>query len=131
MTEAGRLEVPVWQTGQPAQLRIVPADVEGPVLSEEARALAERVIARYPTRRSALVPLLYLVQSEVGWVPRQGMREVASILGLTTADVEAVATFYTMLKLHPSGRYVISVCTNPSCTLRGARKTDMRARELM
>ncbi|HEX9410482.1 MAG TPA: NAD(P)H-dependent oxidoreductase subunit E [Actinomycetota bacterium] len=131
MSEAGRLETPIWQSGQPAQLRIVPADVQGPVLSEEARALAERVIARYPTRRSALVPLLYLVQSEVGWVPRQGMREVADIVGLTTAEVEAVATFYTMLKLHPCGRYVISVCTNPSCALLGGRRLYERAREVL
>jgi NADH-quinone oxidoreductase subunit E len=131
MSEAGRLEIPIWQSGQPTQLRIVPADVEGPALSEEARALAERVIARYPTRRSALVPLLYLVQSEVGWVPRQGMREVAEILGLTTAEVEAVATFYTMLKLHPCGRYVISICTNPSCALLGGRRLYERARELL
>ena len=131
MTEAGRLEIPLWQTGQPAQLRIVPADVEGPVLSEEARTLAERVIERYPTRRSALVPLLYLVQSEVGWVPRQGMREVADILGLTTAEVEAVASFYTMLKLRPCGRYVISICTNPSCALLGGRRLYERAKELL
>jgi len=131
MSEAGRLETPIWQSGQPAQLRIVPADVQGPVLSEEARALAERVIARYPTRRSALVPLLYLVQSEVGWVPRQGMREVADIVGLTTAEVEAVATFYTMLKLHPCGRYVISVCTNPSCALLGGRRLYERASEVL
>jgi NADH-quinone oxidoreductase subunit E len=127
----GPLEVPVWQTGQSAELRVVPADVEGPVLSEETRALTERVIARYPTRRSALVPLLYLVQSEAGWVPRQGMREVAEILGITTAEVEAVATFYTMLKLHPCGRYVISVCTNPSCALLGGRRLYERAREVL
>jgi NADH-quinone oxidoreductase subunit E len=49
------------------------------------------------------------------------MREVADILGLRTAEVEAVATFYTMLKLHPCGRYVLSICTNPSCALRGGR----------
>jgi NADH-quinone oxidoreductase subunit E len=131
MSDPETVQVPAWQTGQAAQVRVVPADVEGPVLSEEARALAERVIARYPTRRSALVPLLYLVQSEVGWVPRQGMREVAAILGLTTAEVEAVATFYTMLKLHPCGRYVLSICTNPSCALLGARKLYERARELL
>ena len=131
MSEAGRLEVPVWQTGQPAALRVIPADVEGPVLSDEARTLAERLMARYTTRRSALVPLLYLVQSEVGWVPRQGMREVAEILGLTTAEVEAVATFYTMLKLHLCGRYVISICTNPSCALLGGRRLYERARELL
>jgi len=107
------------------------ADVDGPVLSEEGRALAERIAAKYPTRRSALVPLLYLVQSEVGWVPRLGMREVAEILGLTTAEVEAVATFYTMLKLHPCGRFVVSICTNPSCALLGGRRLYDRAKELL
>jgi NADH-quinone oxidoreductase subunit E len=106
-------------------------DVQGPVLSEQARREAEGIAARYPTRRSALVPLLYLVQSEVGWVPRSGMREVAEILGLTTAEVEAVATFYTMLKLHPCGKYVISICTNPSCALLGARRLYERAREVL
>jgi NADH-quinone oxidoreductase subunit E len=131
MSEAGRLEVPVWQVGQLAEARVVPVDVEGPVLSEEARARAQEIVRRYPTRRSALVPLLYLVQSEAGWVPRQGMREVAEILGLTTAEVEAVATFYTMLKLHPCGRYVISICTNPSCALLGGRALYERAREVL
>lgn len=112
-------------------MRVVPGDVDGPVLSEESRVLAERMAARYPTRRSALIPLLYLVQSEVGWVPRQGMREVAEILGLTTAEVEAVATFYTMLKLHPCGKYVISICTNPSCGLLGGRRLYDQAKKLL
>jgi NADH-quinone oxidoreductase subunit E len=107
------------------------SEVVEPVLSERAREVADRIIARYPTRRSALIPLLYLVQSEVGWVPRQGMREIGEILGLTTAEVEAVATFYTMLKLHPCGKYVISVCTNPSCALLGARRLYQRAKEVL
>ncbi len=119
MTEAGHLAT--------AEI----GDVPGPVLSEHARALARRIVAKYPTMRSALVPLLYLVQSEVGWVPRQGMREVAEVLGLTTAEVEAVATFYTMLKLHPCGRYVLSICTNPSCARRGGKRLFERARELL
>jgi NADH-quinone oxidoreductase subunit E len=126
------VRAPAWQTGQPgAPLAVAVEDIPGPVLSEEIRTLAERIMARYPTRRSALIPLLYLVQSQVGWVPRQGMREVAELIGLTTAEVEAVATFYTMLKLHPCGRYVISVCTNPSCTLVGARESYERARDLL
>src|SRR5207249_6767265 len=79
-------------------------DVRGPVLTGEARAVADRLVAKYPDPRSALLPLLYLVQSEVGWVPQQGLREVAEILGLTTAEVEAVATFYTMVKLHRCGK---------------------------
>jgi NADH-quinone oxidoreductase subunit E len=124
--------VPAWQTGQPGgEAQLVTGDVEGPVLSEESRRLAREIMARYPTPRSAMIPLLYLVQSEVGWLPRQGMREVGELLGLTTAEVEAVATFYTMLKLHPCGRYVISVCTNPSCTLLGARESYQRAREML
>ena len=64
-------------------------------------------------------------------MPRTGMREVADILGLTTAEVEAVATFYTMLKLHPCGRYAISICTNPSCALVGGRRLYERAQELL
>jgi NADH-quinone oxidoreductase subunit E len=121
--------IPEWQVGQLAPLTVVDHDLPGPVLSEELRAQAERIVARYPTRRSALVPLLYLVQSEVGWVPRQGMREVGEILGITTAEVEAVATFYTMLKLHPCGRYVLSICTNPSCSLLGGRALYEQAKE--
>ncbi len=106
-------------------------DVEGPILTGETRTVAERLVAKYPDARSALLPLLYLVQSEVGWVPGQGMREVADILGLKTAEVEAVATFYTMVKLHPCGRYVLSICTNPSCALLGGRRLLERARELL
>ena len=83
-------------------------DVPGPILDEDDRAVASAIMARYPTPRSALVPLLYLVQSKAGWIPQQGMREVAELLGLRTAEVEAVATFYTMLKLHPAGKYVVS-----------------------
>jgi NADH-quinone oxidoreductase subunit E len=94
-------------------------DVEGPILDEEDRRAAAGLMARYPDPRSALVPLLYLIQSKAGWIPQQGMREVADLLGLRTAEVEAVATFYTMLKLHPTGRYVLSICTNPSCGIRG------------
>jgi NADH-quinone oxidoreductase subunit E len=113
------------------EARVQHGDVSGPVLTEEKRRLAELIIAKYPTRRSALLPLLYLVQAEVGWVPRQGMHEVAEILGLTTAEVEAVATFYTMLKLHPCGRYVISVCTNPSCSLLGGQRLYEHALDVL
>jgi NADH-quinone oxidoreductase subunit E len=120
MTEAGRLE-----------LAGVAQDVDGPILSESSLGVAKGIIAKYPSRRSALVPLLYLVQSVAGWVPRQGMREVAELLGITTAEVEAVATFYTMLKLHPCGRYVVSVCTNPSCALLGGKRLFERAKELL
>ena len=118
MTEAGFVE------------RTVP-DVEGPILDADALREAEAIKARYPDPRSAMVPLLYLIQSRAGWIPQQGMREVAQLLELRTAEVEAVATFYTMLKLHPTGRYVISVCTNPSCAVRGGRALFEHARHTL
>jgi NADH-quinone oxidoreductase subunit E len=93
-----------------------------PVLSPELREQAERVMARYPDgrARSAILPLLYLVQSVEGHVSRDGLREVAELLGATTAEVEAVATFYTMIRLRPTGRHLVNVCTNLPCALRGA-----------
>jgi NADH-quinone oxidoreductase subunit E len=99
---------------------------EGTAL-EEAKA----IMARYPDgrERSAMMPLLYLAQSIEGHVSRDGLREVAGLLDLTTAEVEAVATFYTMFRLRPTGTHVVSVCTNLSCTLRGARDVFEAARE--
>src|ERR671934_965074 len=102
-----------------------------PVLSEDLRAQAERIKARYPDPRSAMMPLLYLVQSVEGHVSREAMREVAELLGLTTADVEAVATFYTMYRFRPTGRYVLAVCTNVSCALLGAKSLYDKAEELL
>jgi NADH-quinone oxidoreductase subunit E len=101
------------------------------VLSDEGRRLAEGVMARYPERRSALLPLLYLVQAEQGHVSREGMQEVAQLLGLTTAEVEAVATYYTMFKKAPAGAWVLSICTNLSCALVGGRHLYDRARGLV
>jgi NADH-quinone oxidoreductase subunit E len=97
------------------------------VLSDDLRARAEELASRYPVRRSALLPLLYLVQAEQGHVTDEGMHEVAELLDLTTAEVEAVATFYTMFKKAPAGRWLVSVCTNVSCALAGAREVYDRA----
>ena len=92
------------------------------VLDERTRAIAERIVAKYPNPRSATLPLLFLVQSVEGHVTEQGMREVAGILGLTPAEVLASCSFYTMLKRKPQGEYLLSVCRNISCTHLGARK---------
>ncbi|MBO0831473.1 MAG: NAD(P)H-dependent oxidoreductase subunit E, partial [Actinobacteria bacterium] len=85
-------------------------------LSEEARArLAPRaaeIIGRYPKARSALLPLLHLVQSEEGYVSDEGIAFCADQLGLTEADVTAVMSFYTMYKRKPVGEYHVGVCTN-------------------
>ncbi len=84
-------------------------------LETDARA----IVARYPDSRSALLPLLHLVQSEEGHVTRTGMRFCAETLGLTTAEVTAVATFYTMYRRRPSGDYQVGVCTNTLCAVMG------------
>jgi NADH-quinone oxidoreductase subunit E len=98
-----------------------------PVFSPELREEAERIKARYPDSRSAMLPLLYLAQSVEGYVSRQGLQEVGEVLGLRTAEVEAVATFYTMIRLTPAGRYIVSVCTNLSCALLGGKNLYERA----
>lgn len=83
---------------------------------------SEEITRRYPPSRSrsALIPLLHLAQRRDGYLTRSGIDEVAGILGLSPAEVTAVATFYTMLHMKPKGRHVVSVCHNIACTLSGA-----------
>jgi NADH-quinone oxidoreductase subunit E len=92
-------------------------------LSEEARARlapqAAEIIGRYPKSRSALLPLLHLVQSEEGYVSRDGIEYCATQLGLTEADVTGVVTFYTMYKRRPIGDYHVGVCTTSLCAVMG------------
>ena len=92
---------------------------------------ARSVIARYPEgrERSAVMPLLYLAQSAEGRITRDGLREVAELLGITTAEVEAVATFYTMYRTRPTGEHLVNVCTNLACMLRGAKDVYEAAHE--
>ena len=80
---------------------------------------AAQIIARYPQERSALLPLLHLVQSEDGYVSPRGIAFCAATLGITTAEVSAVATFYTQYKRHPNGEYTVGVCTNTLCAIMG------------
>jgi NADH:ubiquinone oxidoreductase subunit E len=94
----------------------------GRVLDDELHQTALRIVAKYPNKRSAALPLLYLVQSVEGYVTEAGMREVADILDLTPAEVLATSSFYTMLKKRQQGDYLISVCRNITCTHRGARQ---------
>jgi NADH-quinone oxidoreductase subunit E len=91
------------------------------VLSDELRKTAAEIVGKYPNSRSAVIPLLFLVQSVEGYVTEQGMREVAEIVGLEPAEVLATSSFYTMLKRKPQGDYLVSVCRNIACSHRGAR----------
>ncbi|MBX6387481.1 MAG: NADH-quinone oxidoreductase subunit NuoE [Frankia sp.] len=100
-------------------------------LTEETRAAAREIIARYPAgrERSALLPMLHLVQSAEGCVTSEGVEFCAEELGLTAAEVSAVATFYTMYKRRPVGDWLVSVCTNLSCSLRGGEEVYRRLSE--
>lgn len=88
-------------------------------LTEQTRAEMMDLAARYPQARSALLPMLHLVQSEEGYVTEAGIIMCAEVLGLTTAEVKAVATFYTMFKDEPVGEYHVGVCINPGCGILG------------
>jgi len=86
---------------------------------ERLLADAAAIVARYPQQRSALLPLLHLVQAEDGYVSPRGITFAAQTLGLTTAEVSAVATFYTQFKRHPNGTYTVGVCTTALCAVMG------------
>lgn len=88
--------------------------------SEATQARARELLARYPVKRSAVMPLLYLAMSEDGWVTEEGMEEVARWIGITPAQVLSVASFYTMYKRERTGTYLVSCCTSISCMLLGA-----------
>src|SRR6059036_515270 len=88
-------------------------------LSETTREQARELMARYPKQRSALLPMLHLVQAEEGYVSPAGIGFCAELLGLTKAEVGAVATFYTMYKRRPVGDYHVGVCTNTLCAIMG------------
>ncbi|HUZ37077.1 MAG TPA: NADH-quinone oxidoreductase subunit NuoE [Streptosporangiaceae bacterium] len=91
--------------------------------SDEARSRldpdADEIIGRYPRARSALLPLLHLVQAEQGHVCDDGIAYCAQRLGLTESEVAAVVSFYTMFKRHPVGEYHVGVCTNTLCAIMG------------
>jgi NADH-quinone oxidoreductase subunit E len=91
----------------------------GHQFSDETRRRAQELLGRYPKQRSALLPLLHLVQSEEGYVSPAGIGFCADLLGLTKAEVGAVATFYTMYKRRPVGDYHVGVCTNTLCAVMG------------
>jgi NADH-quinone oxidoreductase subunit E len=90
------------------------------MLAVRTRAEIERARGRYPHPRSAVLPSLWAVQHELGWLPPEAMAEVAELLGLAPSEVQAVATFYSMYFKHPPGQHHILVCVNAACALRGA-----------
>ncbi len=91
-----------------------------PVFTGARRAELDELLTRYPTRMAALLPALWMLQEDRGWVSPDGMAEVAQVLELTPAYVKGVVTFYTMYHQHPVGKHFVQVCTTTPCNVCGA-----------
>jgi NADH-quinone oxidoreductase E subunit len=90
-------------------------------LRPETRAQIEALFERYPQKRGALLPAIYLAQAEQGFVDAAATRELAEIFELKPVDIHEVLSFYNMFYTAPQGRHHVYVCTNVPCSLRGAR----------
>jgi NADH-quinone oxidoreductase subunit E len=91
-----------------------------PVFQGQLLDAARAKIAEYERPRSAVLPLLHMLQDTAGHVTRDGMREIAQLVGISAAEVLGTASFYTMFKFEPGGRHLVSVCTSLSCQILGA-----------
>ena len=89
-------------------------------LNAEIRQQAEQLVALYPEKRSALIPLCHLAQEQDGWLVPEAVSEIAELCGVTAAEVQGTASFYDMLHTEPVGTYAVAVCTNIACLLGGA-----------
>jgi NADH:ubiquinone oxidoreductase subunit E len=114
---------PVSGWDQAADLQKGPAQIPDPARTEvpaALRATIEAAIARYPDARSAAVPALHAAQELHGWCSPEAIEQGACVIGVTPAYLSSVASFYDMLETAPVGRHAVYVCTNISCSLRGA-----------
>ncbi|HUZ21773.1 MAG TPA: NAD(P)H-dependent oxidoreductase subunit E [Acidimicrobiales bacterium] len=98
-------------------------------LNEESLARARAVVALYPERRSALIPLCHLAQAQEGWLTPEAMEQIAELVDVTAAEVRGTASFYDMLHLEPIGRHLVAVCTNIACLLAGGYELLEHAEE--
>jgi NADH-quinone oxidoreductase subunit E len=90
------------------------------MIAEKHKERIEKHLAKYPDKRSAVMPLLYIVQEEYGWVSPEGIAEVAALCDMDPTQVKSIAGFYTMYSEQPKGKYWLQVCTDLPCALRGA-----------
>ena len=88
--------------------------------TEENIKRIEETVKKYPVKKAAVMPVLYIAQEQNGWISQEVIKEVSSILEMTAEVVLGVVTFYTMYHQKPAGKYHLQVCTNVSCMLRGA-----------
>ena len=90
------------------------------IFSPRLAARFDALVQKYPLKRSALIPMLLYAQDEVGYLSDAAIGEIAHRIGITPLDVRNVASYYSMLRFKPAGKYNVQVCTNISCMLRGA-----------
>lgn len=99
--------------------------------TEANLSVAQQIIARYPVKRSAMIPLLHLAQQQDGYVTEEAMGHIAELLDVTPAQVYGTGTFYTMFKFEPVGRYLVNICGTMSCALMGAQELIERAEQTL
>ncbi|MFZ0668253.1 MAG: NAD(P)H-dependent oxidoreductase subunit E [Acidimicrobiales bacterium] len=98
-------------------------------LSDEIVEQAKQIIGLYPHKRSALIPICHLAQEQDGWLTPEAVEEIADMLDIAPAEVVGTASFYDMLHVEPVGKYLVSICTNIACMLRGAYELMEHAEE--
>ncbi len=101
------------------------------VLAQKYGERIQKVFGKYPDKRSAVMPMLYIAQEEYGWVSPEGIREVAELCVLDPTQVKSIAGFYTMYSEQPKGRYWLQVCTDLACALRGADEFHEQLKETL
>ncbi len=100
-------------------------------LNADNERIAHEIIARYPRKKSALIPLLHLAQEQDGWVTDDAMKHVAELVEVTPAEVLGTCSFYEMFKLHPVGEYHVNICHGIACHLLGAEDLIHHAEEIL
>lgn len=90
------------------------------MLSDKARSQVRSLMEKYPAPRSAIMPALHLAQRECGWLPDEAVQDLSELMGLSTTEINSVATFYTMYARDKRGEHTIYFCTDLPCALRGA-----------
>lgn len=101
------------------------------ILDQKYQERIQKHFAKYPDKRSAVMPLLYIAQEEYGYVSEQGIQEVAQLCEMDPTQVRSIAGFYTMYSEKPKGKYWLQVCTDLPCALRGADEFHKQLKEYL
>jgi len=112
-----------------AMTEVAGSGADGSVISAVARQRIEELLPRYARKRSVLLPALWIVQNEIGWLPSKAMEEVAEILEIEPVQVEETASFYSLFFKKPVGKFVVDVCTNVACMLSGGYELSRAVQE--